>query len=203
MDSPDASNELVVVIHGFGGKRIWMQPLTHRLKRNYRVINWTYFSIAGSIESHARRFSQFLFDLKHDGPIHIVAHSMGSIVTRAAIQLRKIVNLKRIVLLAPPNSGSPVAKVMSFGLGWACRPFRDLSSSSSSFVNKLTTELPCQTGVIAARFDIQVPVSSTHMPGLADHATILGTHNSLLFSAKATRMVTQFLETGRFGCDGN
>ena len=111
MDSQNTDNELVVVIHGFGGKRIWMQPLTHRLKRNFRVINWTYFSIVGSIESHAERFSQFLSDLKHDGPIHIVAHSMGSSVTRAAIQLRKIGNLNRIVLLDPPNSGSPLSLI--------------------------------------------------------------------------------------------
>ncbi len=162
------------------------------------MIHWTYFSVAGSVESHAKRFADFLLNLNHDGPIHIVAHSMGSIVTRAAIQFQEIAKLKRIVLLAPPNSGSPVAQLMSYGLGWACRPLRDLSSSPNSFVNHLTIELPCETGVIAARFDIQVPVRSTLMPGLADHATIFGTHNSLLFSAKASRMVTRFLESGQF-----
>ena len=193
-----ADNELVIVVHGFGGKRIWMQPLSMRLRRRFRVITWSYFSIGGSIESHAKRLSNFLHDLNHDGPIHTVAHSMGSIVTRAALAIRDINNLTRIVMLAPPNCGSPVARVSNFAFGWACRPFRELSSDRDSYVNNLSTGLPCDTGVIAARFDIQVPVNSTYLPGLSDHVIITGTHNSLLFSGKVGQLVTQFLTIGRF-----
>ncbi len=189
---------IVIVVHGFGGKRIWMRPLSMRLRRCFHVIDWPYFSIAGSIENHAKRFSEFLSNLEHDGPINIVAHSMGSIVTRAALATSEIRNLNRVVLLAPPNSGSPIAKVLNYGFGWACRPLRDLSSSTGSFVNSMPDNLTCDTGVIAARYDMLVPIRSTHMPGLSDHAIITGTHNSLLFSNRVCKMVTRFLTNGRF-----
>ncbi len=191
-------NELVIVVHGFGGKRLWMQPLSMRLRRRFRVVNWSYFSFGGSIEFHAKRFSRFLRHLQHDGPIDIVAHSMGCIVTRAALKIAEITNLKRIVLLAPPNSGTPVAKTLNYVLGWACRPLRDLSSDHDSYVNKMSPEMPCDTGVIAARFDIQVPVVSTYMPGLSDYVIVPATHNSLLFSPTVGRLVTEFLACGRF-----
>ena len=190
--------ELVIVVHGFGGKRLWMQPLSMRLRRRFRVINWSYFSLVRSIEFHAKRFSEFLRHLQHDGPINIVAHSMGCIITRAALQIAEIENLNRIVLLAPPNCGSPIAKTLSHVLGWACRPFRDLSSGTDSYVNTMSPELPCETGVVAARFDILVPVNSTYLPGLSDHFIILATHNSLLFSPTVGRRVTEFLTCGRF-----
>lgn len=192
------AKELVIVVHGFGGKRLWMQPLSLQLRRNFRVMNWTYFSIGGSIEFHAQRLSDFLRRLQHDGPIHIVAHSMGSIVTRAALKIVEIDNLQRVVLLAPPNSGSPVAKMLNYVLGWACIPFRELSSDRNSYVNTMSPELPCPTGVIAARYDVQVPVNSTYLPGIADHVIISATHNSLLFSPTVGRLVTEFLTCGRF-----
>lgn len=193
-----AHNELVIVVHGFGGKRLWMQPLSMRLRRHFRVLNWSYFSYGGSIEYHAKRLSEFLRHRQHDGPMSIVAHSMGSIVTRAALKLTAIGNLNRLVLLAPPNCGSPVAKSLNFVLGWACTPFRDLSSDQNSYVNKMSVDLPCPTGVIAARFDLQVPVASTYLPGLADHAVFFATHNSLLFSPTVARFVNEFLTRGRF-----
>jgi len=193
-----ASKQLVVVVHGIAGKRLWMQPLSMRLRKSFRVVNFSYFSVAGSIDYHAQRFSRFLTNLKHDGPVNIVAHSMGSIVTRAALATERPSRLNRVVLLAPPNSGSPVARILNYGLGWACRPLSDLSSSDTSYVNQMPSRLTCETGVIAARYDVVVPVQSTRMAGLMDHVTITSTHNTMLFSSRVGQLVTRFLNHGRF-----
>ena len=55
-----SQRETVVVIHGLGGKRLWMAPLSYRLSRRYDVKNWSYFSYGGSIENHAARFAKFI-----------------------------------------------------------------------------------------------------------------------------------------------
>ena len=190
--------ELVVVIHGFAGKRLWMFPLTRSLGHRFEVVNWSYFSFGGSIRDHGKRFFKFLLAHERYSRIHVVAHSMGCIVTRSALQCGTIENLARVVLLAPPNRGSQVAKMADPFLGWICRPIRELSASPDSFVNSLAKVVPCETGVIAAKYDLLVPLSSTYLPNLKGHVAILGTHNSLLFSRKTNRMIQVFLQTGSF-----
>ena len=104
-----SKRDIVVLIHGFGGKRIWMAPLATRLSQKYDVRTWSYFSFGGSIERHGNRFADYIDSLEAESNINIVAHSMGSIVTRSALQ--RINNkVNRVVLLAPPNSGSHVAR---------------------------------------------------------------------------------------------
>ena len=189
--------ETVVVIHGFGGKRLWMAPLSYRLARQYEVANWSYFSYGGSIESHAARFAKFLESIDAKQRLNIVAHSMGSIVTRAALQKTQAL-VSRVVMLAPPNAGSNVAKFVSPILGPICRPIKEISSHKDSYVNQLSTKTSCETGVIASKFDVLVPLKNTMMDDLADHQTVVGTHNSLLFSGKVAAMVSRFFQHGKF-----
>ena len=194
MESP---RETVVVVHGFGGKRLWMAPLAYRLSRKYDVANWSYFSFGGSIENHGRRFAEFIESLNTKQKINIVAHSMGSIVTRAALQNSRT-KISRVVMLAPPNAGSHVARFVSPVLGTICRPIREISSHKDSYVNQLPIKSPCETGVIASKFDVLVPWENTMLDGLADHQTVVGTHNSLLFSGKVAAMVVRFFRHGKF-----
>ena len=194
-----SQRETVVVIHGFGGKRLWMAPLSYRLSRRYDVKNWSYFSYGGSIENHAARFAKFIESVGCNQKVNIVAHSMGSIVTRAALQLTStLTSVNRLVMLAPPNSGSHVAKFVSPLLGPVCQTIEQISSHENSYVNQLPNENTCETGVIASKYDVLVPVKNTMMDNLADHQTVAGTHNSLLFSSKVAAMVTRFLQTGKF-----
>jgi len=177
MESP---NETVVVIHGFGGKRLWMAPLSYRLSRRYNVVNWSYFSYGGSIEDHAARFAEFIESMDAKQRLNIVAHSMGSIVTRAALQkisASTLASVGRVVMLAPPNAGSNVAKFVSPVLGPICLPIKQISSRKDSYVNQLPNQNTCETGVIASKYDMLVPIKNTMMNDLADHRTVFGTHN--------------------------
>ncbi len=65
-----------------------MWPLASRLRANgFRVLNWNYLSLFAAIETHANRLCDFLAtQLSLEPRFHIVAHSMGSIVTRAALK---------------------------------------------------------------------------------------------------------------------
>ena len=192
------NRDTIVVVHGFGGKRIWMVPLVARLRKSYRVINWGYNSFYGSIARHADRLAETLLDQSRASRIHIVAHSMGSIVVRAAIENDSVDNLGRIVLLAPPNQGTPIARLASPVLGAICKPISELSSSSDSFVNSLSPSIGYSTGIVAGKYDVLVTPRYTNLANVDDYVVTSATHNSLLLSKTTATLAMQFLETGRF-----
>lgn len=194
------NGDLVVLVHGFFGKRIWMYPLSFRMRRHgFRTSSWTYSSLTGSIEEHGQWLREHLLtDLAEEPRIHILAHSMGSIIVRQALSVGKVPNLGRVVFLAPPNRGSPVARRAERLVGSIWRVVSDLSDRSDSFVNRMPSRCLADFGIIAAKYDALVPASHTHLDGEQNHRTLSATHNSLLFSRTAANLAGQFLRTGRF-----
>lgn len=193
-------DDLVILVHGFSASRLVMCPLAYRLRKDgFRVRQWSYVSLFGKIDSHASRFRKFLqSDLKGEPCIHIVAHSMGCIVVRAALQGNSISNLGRIVMLAPPNQGSPVADFVSRFLGWLLTPTKELASRPTSYVNLLGTRLNAEVGIIAAKYDLLIPAKNTALPEPMKHEVVAGTHNSILFSSNIQAKVSSFLQSGDF-----
>lgn len=201
----DGNNELIVLVHGFGAKRAVMWPLASRLRASgFRVLTWNYLSLFAKIESHAKQLDDFLAtQLSTETRFHIVAHSMGSIVTRAALNRSPLPNLGRLVLLAPPNGGSPAARLASMFVGGVIVPTRELSDRATSYVNQLRARNDLDVGIIAARYDILVPVRNTHLVGERMHETLFATHNSLLLSQTVCAKTSRFLRTGDFEMPDN
>jgi len=197
-------DDVVVVIHGFAGSRLWMLPLCWRLRsRGYRVVNWGYPSLRGNVATHAARLHDYLSEsLFRERCVHLVAHSMGAIVVRAALSMGPAANLGRVVLLSPPNRGTPIARWAAPLLGRLCQGIADLSDHMGSTVCRLPVGCPTGVGILAARFDLLVPIASTHLTGASDHLVLNASHNSLLLTRTPARLVVTFLETGRFetGC---
>ena len=190
----------VVLIHGLAANSIAMLPLRVRLSRmGFDAMTWSYPSMRSPIIKHADRFRRFLDGLDQAGkPYHIVAHSMGSIVTRAAIRDSAGLGLRRVVLLAPPNLGLAAARRAPYWIKRFCRPMDDLADVPESFVNTLPQVLPVDVGVIAARGDILIPIEKTHVSGQRDHTVVAGSHNSLLLSSHVASLVRRFLNSGEF-----
>jgi pimeloyl-ACP methyl ester carboxylesterase len=201
MARKDASeDDLVVLVHGFGAKGAAMWIMASRLRvAGFRVVHWNYFSWFDSIENHAQRFRSFLSTaLIAERRFHIVAHSMGSIIVRAGLSGARFQNLGRIVFLAPPNGGSPVARIASMFVGSIVKPSRELSDRRTSYVNCLKGSSEIETGIIAAKFDFLVPLQKTHLQGETQHQALFATHNSLLLSGVVSKMAASFLRTGDF-----
>ena len=97
------AKDLIVLVHGFGAIRWMMRPLAYQLRsRGFRVKHWNYVSLFDPIERHAIRFFDFLRTVAATGHrFHIVAHSMGSIVSLSALNRGVLPNMGRLVLLAP------------------------------------------------------------------------------------------------------
>jgi len=144
MKKKNNSADHVVLIHGLGGNRTDMWPIGWRLKRlGFTVHNWSYRSVGNRIETHADRLSKLLTELgnQNSGRIHLVAHSMGGIIARAAFAKNEFKNLGRVVMLAPPNLGSHVATKLTRYIGWLTPSLGQLSDCPDSFVNRLPNSL--------------------------------------------------------------
>jgi triacylglycerol esterase/lipase EstA (alpha/beta hydrolase family) len=198
-------HETVVLLHGYAAGRWVMWPLSWWLKwRGYDTAIWSYWSLSLPIAVHGARFAQYLKKLEDAGLSYsIVAHSMGSIITRVALMQGSFGGLRRVVLLAPPNRGLPIARLAPQILKRFSPPLRELSDASDSYVNSLPEVTRKSTngsdiGVIAAKYDLIIPIANTRLDGSETYTALPASHNSLLISITAAKCVESFLASGRF-----
>ena len=198
---PDRSGEIVVLTHGFMANRWLLKPLARRLRQQgWSTSTWGYPSLRPSVLEHGRRFAERLSQLNASPAIrriHVVAHSMGGIVTRAALREGTPSKLGRLVMLAPPNRGSFVATATA-GLGSVFRPVAELTTHPQSLVNTLEEPLGIEVGVIAAELDQLISLESTRLTMPHAHTVIRCMHSSLLFRRDAALLTNRFLDHGSF-----
>ncbi len=211
----------VVLLHGLNRTQLSMAPLAWRLRRaGYRTTNLYYPSRRRGIDEHAETLLARLRreHVADDGPFHFVGHSLGCIVTRAALQRCAPDDLPRnrpgrCVMLGPPNHGSELAQALHGSRFWRVvygeRAFRELATRELIEAYG-TPPLPC--GIIAgARGDGRgwnpalpgdddgvVTLDGTHLPGEADHLVLHAVHTVLPWKRETARQVLAFLATGRF-----
>lgn len=194
--------ESIFLLHGLAAHRIVMARLTSYLKRQgYHAKNWGYSSLRSPIRSHADSLRRDLLERNNDPSverIHLVTHSMGSIIARCALLDGPPTKLARIVMLGPPNHGSHVARALSRPLGWFCPPLKELSDVGDSFVNRLNEPSGLEIGVIAAAEDLVVPRDSTHLRCQREHIVLPGHHGVLPWRRETAEHVHSFLQTGAF-----
>ncbi len=180
-----------------------MYFMSRRLRKlNFPTINFGYRSVANSIENHVRKFSEKLRELNALGePFNIVGHSMGGIITRAALCENDFENLQRVVLLAPPNSGSHIARKMVPWFGWLTRSLDELSDRPDSYVNQLSNSLlekDVEFGIIEASKDRVIRRGGVMLEGYTDYVMINGHHGVLSYYPETIQRVANFLQTGSF-----
>lgn len=194
--------QLVVLVHGLSAKRLVMWPIQrHFARAGYQTLNWGYRSTTRSTRFHAGRLAARLRTLDR-GPadrIHIVAHSMGAIVVRAALQECLPAKLGRVVMLAPPNRGSFAARWVSPLVGWCFPTMAELSDRPDSYVNRLAEPAGYEFGVIAASRDRVIARSSVGLPGAADFVVVSSHHGVLPWHSETCRRTQAFIEWGSFG----
>ncbi|QDV22062.1 esterase/lipase family protein [Aureliella helgolandensis] len=202
--------ECVILLHGLGGHRWLMQPLARRIhKAGYQVQLWGYRSFLSDTATHAQHFASWLSQLALNATctrIHIVAHSLGSIVTRLALlhhvpqnpRLAELIG--RTVMICPPNHGSHAARRLTPWVGWLSRPLVELSDSPHSLVRSLPEDLALRhaIGIIRASRDYVVSPGSTELQGVTQYTTIPATHSSVLFSRRTAEQTLHLLSTGKF-----
>ena len=196
------NREHVVLVHGYLANTLMLSYMRHRLRSlGFYTQAWGYWNMQCSIVRHAERFANDLTNLDADpvvSTIHLVTHSMGGIIARAALARFRPNKLGRFVMLAPPNRGSFVATAVGKVLGGILRPIAELSTAENSFVNSLSMPSNLEIGVIAANRDALVSLESTRPAVPHAHITLPCRHSSLLFRRDCADLVAIFLQTGLF-----
>jgi len=202
MKARDDTRPLVVLVHGYLAHRVHLSLLSWRLQaENFETLNWGYPTLLRSLTVAAERLASTLDRIDSQSsspPIHLVTHSMGGIVARAALERFRPRRLGRWVMLAPPNRGSDVARRLEPFLGGWSPPVRELSSGEGGLVHSIGMPAGVEVGVIAAGHDLLVREESTRPDVPHEHVTIPCMHSTLLVRRDALRQVVAFLRTGRF-----
>lgn len=195
--------ELAVLLHGISSSRVWMWPLAQRLRRRgFDARLWTYFTLLGSIRDKGKQLAEHLHRLAEQdrwSRIHLVVHSMGSIVTRCALQEDLPACFGRVVMLSPPNGGSHMATRLLPTYGRVSLSLAEMSDQPDSFVNQLPGPPEgVEIGVLAAKYDHVIHLDRTHLPGQRDHQVVNTWHTGVLWRPETADLAAQFLRTGSF-----
>ena len=219
---PRMSGTGVILIHGITrsskSMSAFREPLT---KAGYHVFPFDYPSTRVEIPESADYLKQVIESLEGIETLHIIAHSMGGIVTRAYMsQPNPDPRIKRLVMIGSPNSGAELADLLSDNMNFVFKPMlgpagQQLVTDSDGLIARLPTPT-CDFAVIAGGrggngFNPLIPddddgivsVASTRLPGAADFMQIPSLHLRLLRAPEAISSAIRFLETGKLRNQGD
>jgi hypothetical protein len=206
----------VVVLHGLARTHLSMNALRKHLEREgFDTWSPTYPSRRMGIAELARHVEERLRRERKGCELMAVTHSLGGIVVR---HMDPALGLSRVVMLAPPNAGSRLARSLGsnplfrwyFGRageqlgspdGWPAppAPFAVIAGTRSSAAINPTTWLSRRAGVFAPNEpnDGTLSVSETQHPAMAAFATIAASHTWIMNDPKARALTVEFLRHGR------
>ena len=209
--------ETVILLHGLGRTRWSLWRLERALRRDgYHVVNLTYPSRTHSVEALARDYLAPLVAAQGAAPrLNFVTHSMGGIVLRCYLRDHPWPRPGRVVMLAPPNSGSELADRLK--PAWYYRKINGPAGQQLGVAGLPRTLGPWpagagELGIIAGDRsfnplfsawlpgpdDGKVTVASTRLAGLTDFIVVPHTHTWMTSRAPVIAQVRAFLRHGRF-----
>jgi len=208
----------VVFLHGIA--RTWRSMAglrRHVAQAGYPTWARTYPSRRQPLKSLANEVAGRIREAFGDQPVWGVTHSMGGIIVR---HMSDLVNWRGLVMIAPPNRGSRVARAMSDNplFKWYYGPAGQEMAAPEDWPDPPT---PC--GVIAGTKHLAVtnPTSwltrslevfppdepsdgtvsawETRLDAMTSYAEVPASHTWLMNHPRTKALVMDFLQTGAFG----
>lgn len=217
----------VVVLHGLARSAGSMDRLVAHLNANgFEAVAYDYPSTSQPIAKLANRLcTQVRRDFK-DRRVCAVTHSLGGIILRHMRDER--IRWKRVVMLAPPNNGSAIAKAMAGDNGLAGAAFNTIYGAAGGTLGGVDKAKPSAWPFPPAPFaviagtkrkslknptswfisdrvfdkdvehDGTVAVDETKLLGMAAFAKVDATHTTIMNDERVHQLVVDFLRTGAF-----
>lgn len=210
--------EYVVLLHGLARSKHSMSKLEDSFSvKGFKVLNMGYPSRSKTIQDLAEetipKAIAFCRD-KGAKKIHFVTHSMGGILVRYYLKHHDLPELGRVVMLSPPNGGSPIVDRFrdNFFFKWLNGPAgQELGTDQDSIPKKLGPvdfELGVITGdrsinlllswIIPGPDDGKVSVENSKVKGMKDFLVIHASHTFIMKSPKAIEQTISFIKYGKF-----
>lgn len=195
-DRPGGPRTPVVLVHGLGGSRGAWWPLRLYLHAHGRKRLYAFGYEGGSIEEHAGALVGFVsrvLGVTGEERVDLVAHSLGGIISRYAIQRMDLApHVRTLVTLATPHQGTYAAHYANTSLTRPLRPesdmIRDLNSDD---LDALGVDLVC----VCSDRDIYVVPPARMAHPAARNLTVHGvSHSQHLISTRVFRLVARTLD---------
>lgn len=209
--SASQSKASVILIHGLWMNAATLYVLHLRMQRcGYHPVRFGYPTVRDGLAKSAAQLSRLIESLDTE-VIHIVAHSMGGLVTFRALNLHADQRVRRVVLLGSPIAGSMSGRrLASFNAGrillganshvWGSHAH--LGVPEGVEIGVIAGTLPLGLGHLVGRLtrphDGTVSVAETHLPSAKDTIHLRVSHTAMLVSGSVGRQACFFLQHGRF-----
>ncbi|MCF6263041.1 MAG: hypothetical protein L3J24_05580 [Xanthomonadales bacterium] len=212
------SAECVVLLHGLARASSSMGELENKLtKEGYFVVNIEYpsrkksisqlseIAVGGGLEKCSKNFSY---------PVNFVTHSLGGILVRQFYKNNPPENVKRVVMLGPPNNGSEVVDSLKTMPGYELLngPAGMQLGTKKNDIPKNLGPVNFDVGIIAGTQSInlvlsaflpnpddgKVSVESTKVEGMCGFVALPVTHPFLMKNNQVISEVISYLAHGEF-----
>lgn len=208
--------ERVVLLHGLARTSNSMNKLERYLSgQGYRVVNIDYPSRKFPISQLAKIVrKEIISKTTGANKIHFITHSMGGIIVRVIQKTDPLPNLRRVVMLSPPNNGSevvdrlgnlwffekingPAGKQLGTGKNGICRSLSRVNfdvgvitgDRSINWINSL---------IIPGNDDGKVSLESAKVEGMADFLIVHASHPFIMNDETVLAESVHFLRNGCF-----
>jgi pimeloyl-ACP methyl ester carboxylesterase len=201
----------VIVIHG-----LWLNGLeSFFLRERLRAAGFApepfrYHSMQVSLTAAADALAQRL--RAFEGTVHVVAHSLGGLITCEAFDRHTDLPPGRVVLLGSPVRGARAAREVA-ARWYGATMLGPLATAELARERDCTWQSPRELGIIAGSravglgrvfADLPLPndgtvcVDETRLPGAAAHRVLDVSHTGMLMSSAVAAATIQFLASGSF-----
>jgi len=215
----DNTGDCVVLIHGFLRLPTAMENMAQFLNTSgYKTINVDYNSKYDT-ETISKKFlepaiSKYCPGSEEDKKIHFVTHSMGGLILRQYLKNNQPENLGRIVMIAPPNSGSELAdflnnsKITELLLGPAISELSTKTQTSAPRIDIPNIEIGIIAGtknqnpitglIIQGENDGKVSIENTKLENMSDFIKVPLMHTFMTDDETVQQYTLNFLQNGKF-----
>ena len=204
--SPSCSRPPVLLVHGlYHNASAWYLYKWWLKRRGYeKVFSWSFNTLKYDFWELADQLKEVVREasgLCGGEPVILMGHSMGGLLTRAAIADPATAKLVRAaVILGAPNHGSKLSALAFGRLGRSIKHNGELVTRLNAM--PAPRNMP-KLNLYSALDNMVLPTSSLEVPekGWIQSETAPISHVSMLYHIPTVRLVMEFLEEFVHGCE--